>query len=177
MPPWDLTGNAGTTDANFLGTRDRRPLVIKTNNSEAMRIEPNGKVGIGTKGPNAPLQIGSDTYTQDSKIILDAGNGAQRRAWSMGVPYGDTTVTSPNARSHSDMLEKVWKVSIRRLPCQRPLLGLLYGLIVNNHHQNLGRLAGRNLGVDTALLFLLKPLDNGVELVGWNVVRVDRGHW
>jgi len=61
-----------------------------------MRIEPNGKVGIGTKGPNAPLQIGSDTYTQDSKIILDAGNGAQRRAWSMGVPYGNTTVTSPN---------------------------------------------------------------------------------
>jgi len=96
MPSWDLTGNAGTTDANFLGTKDRRPLVIKTNNSEAMRIEPGGKVGIGTMEPNAPLQIGSDTYTQDSKIILDAGNGAQRRAWSMGVPYGDTTVTSPN---------------------------------------------------------------------------------
>jgi hypothetical protein len=94
--PWNLTGNAGTTAANFLGTTDRRPLIIKTDNSEAMRIEPGGNVGIGTKGPSAPLQIGSDTYTQDSKIILDAGNGAQRRAWSMRVPYGDTTVTSPN---------------------------------------------------------------------------------
>jgi len=93
--PWALTGNA-IASRDFLGTTNDQPLVIKANNIEAMRIEPDGKVGIGTKGPNAPLQIGSDTYTRDSKIILDAGNGAQRRAWSMCVPYGDTTVTSPN---------------------------------------------------------------------------------
>ena len=93
--PWALTGNA-IASRDFLGTTNDQPLVVKANNIEAMRIEPDGKVGIGTAGPNAPLQIGSDTYTQDSKIILDAGNGAQRRAWSMRVPYGDTTVTSPN---------------------------------------------------------------------------------
>jgi hypothetical protein len=93
--PWALTGNA-IASRDFLGTTNDQPLVVKANNIEAMRIEPDGKVGIGTTGPNAPLQIGSDTYTQDSKIILDAGNGAQRRAWSMRVPYGDTTVASPN---------------------------------------------------------------------------------
>src|SRR5262249_29380438 len=87
----------------------------------------------------------------------------------------DLVRTSPNARSHSDVLEKVWKVSIRPILCQRPLLGLLQGLILNNEHAKLDGFAGRNLGVDTALLFLLKPLDNGVELVGRNVVRVNRG--
>jgi hypothetical protein len=94
---WSINGNAGTNSpANFLGTTDNQPLAIKTNGAERLRVDTSGNVGIGTTGPNAPLQIGSDTYTQDSKIILDAGNGAQQRAWSMRVPYGDTTVTSPN---------------------------------------------------------------------------------
>jgi hypothetical protein len=43
--PWELTGNAGTTATNFLGTSDSNPLVIKTNSSEAMRIDPSGNVG------------------------------------------------------------------------------------------------------------------------------------
>jgi hypothetical protein len=94
--PWELTGNSGTTAANFVGTTDNRPLVIKTKNVEAMQVDPNGNVGIGTTTPGAPLQIGWSGATKDGKIILGAGNGAQYRLWSMGVPYGNTTVTSPN---------------------------------------------------------------------------------
>jgi len=30
--PWSLTGNAGTTNSNFVGTTDNRPLIIKVNN-------------------------------------------------------------------------------------------------------------------------------------------------
>jgi hypothetical protein len=56
---WELTGNAGTTAADFLGTNDNQPLVIKTNNSEAMRIEPNGDVGLGTASPTQRLTLGS----------------------------------------------------------------------------------------------------------------------
>jgi hypothetical protein len=53
-----LTGNAGTNPAtNFLGTTDAQPLVIRTNNTEWMRVTANGNVGIGTTGPVAKLDV------------------------------------------------------------------------------------------------------------------------
>jgi hypothetical protein len=46
---WALTGNSGTDPAvNFLGTTDNRPLVIRTNNTEQLRVTTSGSVGIGT---------------------------------------------------------------------------------------------------------------------------------
>ena len=56
---WKLTGNAGTNPAvNFLGTNDNRPLIIKTNGVEAMRIDPAaGSTGIGTTGPQVKLHV------------------------------------------------------------------------------------------------------------------------
>lgn len=57
---WNLVGNAGTTpDANFLGTTDAQPLVVKTNNAEALRVDPTGNVGVGTTGPIAKLEAAS----------------------------------------------------------------------------------------------------------------------
>lgn len=50
---WSLTGNAGTAPAtNFLGTTDAKPLVLRTNNKERLRITTDGKIGIGTKNTN-----------------------------------------------------------------------------------------------------------------------------
>ena len=56
---WTLTGNAGTTPAtNFLGTSDAQPLVIRTNNTEKIRVKSNGKVGIGESNPaDATLEV------------------------------------------------------------------------------------------------------------------------
>ena len=45
---WEITGNAGTGPTDFLGTLDNMPLVIKTSDAEAMRVDPAGHVGIGT---------------------------------------------------------------------------------------------------------------------------------
>ena len=46
--PWDLTGNSGTSPANnFLGTTDDQPLVIRTNGTEALRVDGSGSVVIG----------------------------------------------------------------------------------------------------------------------------------
>ncbi len=38
---WSLTGNAGTTGANFLGTTDNTALELRVNGQRAMRIVPN----------------------------------------------------------------------------------------------------------------------------------------
>jgi trimeric autotransporter adhesin len=40
-PDWSLTGNSGTTDSNFLGTIDNRPLLIRVGNLPSGRIDPN----------------------------------------------------------------------------------------------------------------------------------------
>jgi hypothetical protein len=56
--PWDLTGNAGTNATHdFVGTTDKRPLVIRTRGVERARILTNGYLGLGTKTPGARLTI------------------------------------------------------------------------------------------------------------------------
>jgi len=57
---WELAGNAGTTAADFLGTTDQQPLVIKTGGTEAMRVNANRFVGIGTSAPGAMLEIAAE---------------------------------------------------------------------------------------------------------------------
>lgn len=55
---WTITGNAGTTPAiNFIGTTDPVDWVVKTNNTEKVRVLSNGNVGIGTISPLTKLHI------------------------------------------------------------------------------------------------------------------------
>jgi hypothetical protein len=72
--PWELTGNAGTTAANFLGTTDDKPLVIKTNNSQAMQVDPNGNVGVGTASPTQKLTLGSGNIFLPNAAEATNGN-------------------------------------------------------------------------------------------------------
>ena len=55
---WKTTGNAGTDPANdFVGTTDEQPLILRTNGGEALRINPDGRVGVGTTAPASQLEI------------------------------------------------------------------------------------------------------------------------
>jgi len=55
---WSLTGNSGTNPpTNFLGTKDGKALVFKTNNSERTRITPTGNIGIGVTNPAQRLDV------------------------------------------------------------------------------------------------------------------------
>jgi len=78
---WQLLGNAGTVaGTNFIGTTDAVDWVIKTNNTERMRILSNGKVGIATPTvTNTDVQLnGTPTNSADYSAlrILKSGNTA-----------------------------------------------------------------------------------------------------
>jgi hypothetical protein len=79
---WALTGNAGTNpNANFLGTTDNQPLVFRVNNSEAMRVNTDGTVGIGTSGFGAGFTVAGDDIWRSSIGILNTGGGLE---WRLG---------------------------------------------------------------------------------------------
>lgn len=55
---WKLAGNAGTTvGTDFIGTTDAQDLAFRTNNTERMRIESAGDVGIGKTNPTQKLDV------------------------------------------------------------------------------------------------------------------------
>ncbi|MCX7696631.1 MAG: hypothetical protein N2Z72_02925 [Bacteroidales bacterium] len=64
---WNLHGNSGTTPANFIGTTDAQPFIIKTNNNLRAIIDIDGNVGIGTPTPGMMLDVAgpvrTETYT------------------------------------------------------------------------------------------------------------------
>lgn len=84
---WSLNGNGGTnSSANFLGTIDSQPLVLKSNNTEGLRVGINGNVymplrlGIGTFTPFAALDVtGSlrmnDGFQGTGKVMTSDSNG------------------------------------------------------------------------------------------------------
>jgi hypothetical protein len=56
LAAWNLNGNS-IVDSNFLGTTNSKDLIFKTKNVEAMRIDTNGNVGIGTAAPAYNLNV------------------------------------------------------------------------------------------------------------------------
>lgn len=83
---WSLTGNSGTTSAtNFLGTTDNVDLVIRSNNTERIRVAANGLTGINENNPtDATLEIGGNlivgnTYTGGNAIAQTGGMTVEGR--------------------------------------------------------------------------------------------------
>lgn len=83
---WNTTGNAGTNPAtNFIGTTDNQPLVVRTNNTEKLRITAAGNVGIGNATPGVKLQI-----TDTGNVAMRIGNALN------GGSGGDLQLGNPN---------------------------------------------------------------------------------
>ena len=83
-PSWCILGNTGTTSANFIGTINPEPLIFKTTETEWMRIDPLGNVGIGTPIPQANFEVKNGSVLFDGTIGNAPVNGAGTRM--MWVP-------------------------------------------------------------------------------------------
>lgn len=88
---WSLKGNTGTDSTlNFIGTVDGKPLVMKTNNTERLRINSNGNVGIGTATPTAKLNVDGTVKfenlaagtTELDVLVLAADGSVYKRSMS-----------------------------------------------------------------------------------------------
>jgi len=70
-PGWNLTGNAGTTSNNFVGTTDAQLLAFRTKNTERARIFSDGNASIGSAmtidefHEFSKLEIGSNDLDND----------------------------------------------------------------------------------------------------------------
>lgn len=81
---WSLNGNSGTDSTlNFIGTVDGKPLVMKTDNTERLRINSNGNIGIGTNAPTAALDVNGTVKlesiaagTNELEVLVLANDGS-----------------------------------------------------------------------------------------------------
>lgn len=68
---WNLSGNGGTTaGTNFVGTTDNQPIVFKVNNSEKLRLSPNGRLIFNN---NNSLYIGGGNEITSSNANISVG--------------------------------------------------------------------------------------------------------
>jgi hypothetical protein len=100
---WLLGGNSGTRQPqDFLGTVDVQPLVIRTSNSERLRVDPQGRVGIGTASPayalhlaaGESLRIEGATSATDTTPYFSFGGNGTLSVDAPGVPGGRFLVTT-----------------------------------------------------------------------------------
>ena len=90
---WKMEGNANVDGNDFLGTTNTKPLVVKTNNKERMRIREDGLVGIGTAPGSAQLAV----FSSSSGAIRGETSGTNAAAGVLGISISRETTGSTTA--------------------------------------------------------------------------------
>ncbi len=81
---WQLTGNAGTTSANYIGTSDNQPLSIRTNGTEAISIAANQNVAL--------KQVPASTSLV-SVLVIDPATGTVNQRNLSAAAFNDAIRT------------------------------------------------------------------------------------
>ena len=123
---WALAGNSATdSTTRYLGTTDARPLVVKTNDSERLRVTGGGWVGVGTSTPQANLhvngtaRIGTNgtniTQIIKAQVLVDPGNINAGGYLDLDLAVADAGVGSAVSVSPSADLEAGLLVAFARV--------------------------------------------------------------
>jgi len=116
---WDLRGNVVTNNNHFLGTKNAKDLILKTNNNEALKIFTHGGIRFtqynsatdyqGTSVANLSINAQGDVLT--SEVLLSKTNTnvsatpVQYVAGNLQISQANGVIlTSPNGGK--------WKLSI-----------------------------------------------------------------
>ena len=128
---WNISGNAGTTAAtNFIGTTDAQDFVVKSNNTEKMRITSTGSIGIGISTPSANVHVYVGSGFAGTVLPLRSGltvdvNPQSSNGYSIFKGTGGTLFSSGT----------VYGLNLDLNPTGTTI-GTNYGVYVNNETQN-----------------------------------------
>jgi len=119
---WSLYGNSNTTPAtNYAGTSDAQDFVIKTNNTEAMRVNTVGDIGIGTSLPTTKLHIST---ASTAAVVFETGfelgtlapfTTGGDKDWLIG-PISDTGVAAAESPENLNNNESSWLEVVVTMP-------------------------------------------------------------
>jgi hypothetical protein len=92
---WSLAGNTTTNPTtDFIGTTDAQPLVMKTNNTERIRILSGGNVGINTTNASQLFEV------QNGNILISNSDDVARELIFM-TPSSNTFYSSFKAQAQT----------------------------------------------------------------------------
>lgn len=119
---WSLLGNSNTVaTTNYVGTSDAQDFVIRTDNTEAMRITSAGDVGIGTNAPTSPVHIStvsaaavifSDGFEDGTLAPFTTGGDVNWIVDTVNPNTGTFCAQPPDATNNNDITYMEYVVTI-----------------------------------------------------------------